>query len=105
VTTIIEYRYLDDDSGPLGTRIVAAAILHHGTVYWADQPARHHHIAHRMFEMGLNDDCETEQGFITDVGRFVRRKPACVIADKAGQLNVHRPKTMPEHTLFSEDLW
>lgn len=46
----------------------------------------------------------TEQGFLTDAGRYVNREEALAIARSAGQLE-GRTKHRPEHLLMSEDLW
>jgi hypothetical protein len=44
-----------------------------------------------------------EQGFVTECGRFVRRKPALCIAKRSGQ--VKEGKLVAPHVgLFSEDL-
>lgn len=46
-----------------------------------------------------------EQGFIDQWGVFMNREEALAVAVAAGQINVRRPKTNPEHLLFSEDLY
>jgi hypothetical protein len=86
-------------------KIVAAAILKDGMTFTMPPPARHHTILHHMVgKLGMVQDGNTEQGFLTDTGDFVRRKPACMIAEHAGQLE-GRTKTGPRDELFSEDLW
>lgn len=83
--------------------IVAAAILHEDRVYWLPAPARHHDVVRFMAEkFGLGPEAMREQGFIDSDGRWLRRKPACIIAKRAGQI---RNKTFPLDTLFSEDMW
>ena len=47
----------------------------------------------------------SEQGFIDSRGEFLTRVEALAVAEKAGQLNVHRLKTFPKNMLFSEDLY
>ena len=84
-------------------RIVAAAILLDGGIHSVPPPGRHHDVIRKMFEEGLGTQTAAwEQGFLTSLGRFARRKPACLIARAAGQI---REKTFPPDTLFSEDLW
>jgi hypothetical protein len=75
-----------------------------GMIFTIPPPARHHDIVHMMHNLGIPQDQTIEQGFLTDTGKFVRRKPACMIAEHAGQLE-GRTKTGPSDTLFSEDLW
>ena len=84
-------------------RIVAAAV-HHGATVSLPPPARHHTILQSMdMIMGIDTTKvqPSEQGFITDEGRFVNRVEAFYIAWKADQLM--KPTNGPE--LFSEDLW
>lgn len=89
-------------------RIVAAAILdHEGKIWSVEPPGRHHNVIALMgekYQEGRLHD-ENTQGFLTSVGRFVRRKPALRIAAKAGQLPDGIKRTVPEDQLFSEDLW
>ena len=70
-----------------------------------DAPARHYNVLHAMaakfgdeWKQGPNH----EQGFLTSDGYFMRRRSACIIAERAGQIKL---KTGPSATLFSEDLW
>lgn len=89
-----------------GLRIVAAAIFYRGMTFSLARPARHHDVMHAMVaDFDLDPGRSAEQGFLTSDGAFVRRKPAAVIAERAGQLGVIRPKTNPVDQLFSEDLW
>ena len=62
---------------------------------------------HAVIEaLSLQDQAgDAEQGFIDQKGTFLTREEALVVATKAGQLNVHRPKTQPANKLFSEDLY
>lgn len=46
-----------------------------------------------------------EQGFIDQRGVFMDRREALIVAAEAGQIDTWRPKTQPEHILFSEDLY
>lgn len=90
-----------------GERIVAAAIWKDGLTFTMEAPARHHDIAHAMAEkFGIHDNTGTEQGFLTNAGEFVRRKPALIIAERAGQLRRRQdPGSYQGPELFSEDLW
>ncbi len=86
-------------------RIVAAAVMLEGTVYFMDPPARHWNIVHAMAEkLGEKQDYRWEQGFLTDTGDFVRRKPALMIAERAGQI-IARSAGPHSTELFSEDVW
>lgn len=86
-------------------RIVAAAVHRDGMTFTIPPPARHHTIVQMMLEkFGIPCDQSSEQGFLTDAGEFVRRKPAAVIARNAGQIPEEK-RTDPQDTLFSEDLW
>jgi hypothetical protein len=87
-------------------RIIAAAILYEGNVYSIEAPGRHHDICRWMVDvLGMSTESTREQGFVTEEGHYASRKIAKIIAERAGQLNVVRPKTSPDHLLFSEDLW
>lgn len=79
-----------------------AAVYKDGIIYSLSRPARHHNVLHAMIASGV-DDLGSEQGFVTTMGRWVRRKPALRIAAKAGQLKGE--PTAPYHGLFSEDVW
>jgi hypothetical protein len=81
-------------------RIAAAAIrMEDGTVYSLPPPARHHTIMQHFKLIPTAD----QQGFVTDKGEWVRRKPALRIAMAAEQL-IGEPVT-PHFGLFSEDVW
>lgn len=84
-------------------RIVAAAVLlPNGLIVSVEKPGRHFHVVHRLSELGIEQRGDHEQGFLTNLGEFVRRKPARRIAEQAGQLL----KEAREHSeLFSEDVW
>jgi len=87
-------------------KIVAAAILwKDGVVYSLPAPARHADIVHMMVtEKGIKPPINREQGFLTESGDFVRRKPAARLARLAGQ--VKKEDQMNAHVgLFSEDVW
>lgn len=94
-----------------GTRIIAVAVTKEvGTTgerltFTLPAPARHHHVLQMMFQLGIPQDHTVEQGFLTDTGRFVRRKPAFRIAELAGQLIRPPGYGYQGDELFSEDLW
>lgn len=92
----------------MSERIVSAAVKIAGVnaIFSSPPPARHHDVMHAVAaEIEYYDGRQWFQGFLTSSGRFVDRIEACKIADKAGQLNIVRPKTNPDYELFSEDLW
>ena len=83
--------------------IVAAAILDKdGIPVSLPPPARHHNIIAFMVERGDKTPISGEQGFMTSDGKFVMRKAALRIAEKAGQII---KKQGCKHRLFSEDCW
>lgn len=82
--------------------IKAAAIkLSDSSVVTLPPPARHHNILRHMADRSW-PHFNSFQGFVTNLGRFVDREEACVLAREAGQIKV---KTGPADKLFSEDLW
>lgn len=86
-------------------RIVAAAVMFDQWIYTMPPPARHYNIVHLMdAKLGIRQDHRSEQGFMTDTGHFMRRKPAMMIAENAGQLLKPIPSNR-SNDLFSEDLW
>lgn len=85
--------------------IEKAAILRNGNIYSISRPGRHHDVIRMIVEsLGLQTIGDHEQGFVTSLGRFARRKPAAIIARAAGQIGEVK-NTSPQDTLFSEDLW
>ena len=82
--------------------ILAAAIRHDGIVYSVPKPGRHHNVIRIMNRRGMGPETMREQGFLTNTGRFVDRKEACLIARAADQIML---KTEPVGLLFSEDVW
>lgn len=87
--------------------IATAAIRVNGEVWTLPRPARHHILIHAWAHAHWRDGTFTpvpddhEQGFLTDVGRFVDRYEAHEIATASGQL-LEAPRAAQ---LFSEDLW
>lgn len=65
-------------------------------------PARHHHLLHEMYRLGMEDYGAEAQGFYTSDGRFVTREEAVPIAQAAGQIG---EKHGSARILFSEDMW
>ncbi len=94
----------------IGTKIVAVAVtkeVGNGEylTFTLPAPARHHDVLQAMARLGMTQDAYVEQGFLTDTGRFVRRKPAKYIAEQAGQMKPRLPGQYDGPELFSEDLW
>ena len=83
--------------------IIGVALRHeNGLVLFMKQPARHHDIIHRQYELtGKTVGGSYEQGFMTDTGEFLDRKTAWFHAWKTGQLLTE--EYYPN--LFSEELW
>lgn len=88
-------------------KIVAVAIFYEGEVYTLPAPARHYDVLRFMSDdFGIAEPGRGEQGFLTSEGDFVRRKPALMIAERAGQMKRKQgPGTYQGPELFSEDLW
>lgn len=82
--------------------IVIAAIKKNGVVFTG---LRHGHIIRDMVECGFLDDMVRdyvemdEQGFVDDLGNYLTRKQARLIAIEAGQISSRHGM------LYSEDLW
>lgn len=76
-----------------------------GEIHTLPRPNRHHDIIQHLRAIGYDGPvCGERQGFLTSDGIFARRKPALMVAVRAGQ--VEREKcTSPGHGLFSEDIW
>lgn len=86
------------------TRIVAAAIKYKGVLYALAPPNRHHHIIWYIVEVTGEDSIEENlQGFINNHGRFLNRKSAKLVAERAGQILDNEAPILSE--LFSENLW
>lgn len=84
-----------------GARIVSAAVKCNGLILSLPRPARHHHILKQMHEKDARNCRPSDQGFLTDTGRFLPRDLALMVAEKANQL-----KCAPRgRELYSEDLW
>lgn len=80
--------------------IRSAAVLKNGVVYvcWA-----HTYLELKRMNLDVPDDVlkHSEQGFVTNTGRFVDREEALLIAQAAGQI---KHKHGGPDTLYSEDL-
>ncbi len=85
--------------------ITHVAMFWEGKLYSLPKPNRHHHIIHQVATETGRSIGRSWQGFLDDTGKFIGRKEACKLAERAGQLNVVRPKTSPRDVLFSEDVW
>lgn len=87
-------------------RITGVAILDsQGRLWSLPEPHRHKHIY--ALAAFLNTSAEPEksgiEGFTTNLGRFVDRREAYLIAQKAKQLKGISPHVTP--VLYSEDVW
>lgn len=90
----------------LTERIVAAAMMAEDRgVYSMPPPARHGQVG-RLVDACYPDEpgmqLRSWQGFVTSHGRFVDRRKARIIANKASQTSA---RDMHSVELFSEDLW
>lgn len=68
------------------------------------EPARHHDVIRTMAALGHSTEyiARCEQGFVTDLGRWLNRKEALEVARAAGQII---RESNPAFGLFSEDVW
>lgn len=84
--------------------LVACAIKHpNGVIYAALAPGRHHHLIWAMDVFGhAGIENTRKQGFLTNTGRFVKRKEALGLARAYGQI-VHKHPSYSE--LYTEDMW
>jgi hypothetical protein len=76
--------------------IQKAAIRRYEIIYSVDRPGRHQQVFEAMFPVD-----NSEQGFLTNTGRFVGREEAGHIALASGQIAAL--KWPPR--LYTEDLW
>lgn len=81
--------------------IVIGAIKRGGIVFTG---LRHGHIIRDMVECGYLTDMnkpvlDSEQGFVDDLGNYLTRDQARMVAIEAGQVPIDHG------TLYSEDLW
>lgn len=85
--------------------IIAVAFKWHGLIISMPKPARHHNVIAEMFQFGLPKEMGfvQNQGFITNMGRFVDRVEGFKIAKEADQIKGNVPN-LTEY-LISEDLW
>lgn len=84
-------------------RIKSAAIRYKGNIYIGNN---HADIGIKMINDGICNmpyPSGDNQGFITECGKYVRRKPALMIALRAGQV-AEGETTHPNRLLFSEDI-
>lgn len=82
--------------------IVGVSIISKGVRYDLPKPNRHHHCIHKAFLAEGKQVVTESQGFVTNLGRYVDRKEAMVIARLANQL-IKEPTI--HDTLYSEDVW
>ena len=81
-------------------KLVGVAIrLENGEIRSLPAPARHHELFQKFPE--TREAEFRDQGFVDELGRFYRRRPAEYYAREIGQLT----KKMIGSILTSEDLW
>ena len=85
--------------------VVGVAINHNdsGVIHSLPAPARHPDVFSHLAALGHPWPIKGTLGFVLDDGRFVMRRAALIIAERAGQL-IGKP-IAPAHGLFSEDVW
>lgn len=92
-------------------RIVSAAIKLGDVIVSMPCPARHHDILNYMGVPLAKRVKPSDQGFLTDTGRFLNRKAAYYVARANNQIDwgrrfVRSNKGQTKRsTLYSEDLW
>lgn len=88
-------------------RIIGVAVRQtNGLVISLPSPKRHGDVFQRMVELGCKTPVLGEQGFVTNLGRFVDRTEGMTLAKASGQYGMGprpSPPDLPE--LYSEDLW
>lgn len=86
--------------------IIGVAIRHpSGVIFACPRPKRHHHVVAAMTKLGVSGISNTsDQGFVTNYGRYLDREAALSIARSAHQVGFPK-KTSPAYQLFSEDMW
>ncbi len=85
--------------------IVSAAIKINNLILSLPKPARHHNIIHEYNSYDLNPSLESEEGFLTDDGDFLRRVSAMRHVLIHDQLMIRGKDGYRGQELFSEDLW
>lgn len=88
--------------------ITHVAIQYAGKTYSLPRPNRHHHIIRMIAaENGVGIKGPDVQGFMTDMGRFLNRSEAFLLASCNGQLDRSiRPRGWYDgQKLYSEDIW
>lgn len=86
----------------MAEHIIRAAIRWKDRIHHLPIPARHHDVIRRMASFGHGPQAMTDQGFLTNEGRFVDRVEGLPIAKAAGQI---KEKVGNPDELCSEDLW
>lgn len=91
---------------PTSEILIGVALLFRqtGMMTCAPRPKRHADVMMQAIQHNLpTNSYDCEQGFYTNLGRFVDRQEAMRIARDAGQI-IRNPTFQP-NTLFSEDVW
>lgn len=78
--------------------IVSAAIRCDGVIVSVERPGRHGNCINFLWRRGVD---QSDQGFLTNRGRFVGREEAAEIVQASGQGS----KRDDINGLFSEDMW
>jgi hypothetical protein len=86
-------------------KIAGCAIRRHSTeqVWSVAGPSCHNDVEDLMRKEGVVFRLEDEKGFVCDDGSWVRRKPAAIIAIRAGQAKEER--VVMSFGLLSSDVW
>lgn len=82
-------------------KIIAAAIIKNGVVYFVPPPGRHHDVINKIAKHINRNVGSRGQGFLTSTFELVGRLEAADIALMSNQ--IENPKWGP--LLYSEDLW
>lgn len=82
-------------------KITHVAIMLNGITYSLPAPNRHHHVIRLIRDTGIKKQVRGNQGFLTEDGAFIERKPAAILALETGQVT----QLDAPPSLFSEDLW
>lgn len=87
--------------------VVAAAVRVDGATISFPRPGRHGDCLNWLARHGISRNDARDQGFLTNLGRFVDRAEAgrIVVAAGQGSPRLDPPGINPNGHLFSEDMW
>lgn len=105
----VNWDVLTQQFGVREERILFSSIrLPNGHILAILKPGRHHHVIRAIAalweETGAPKVTLHNQGFLTNFGRWVDRKEACVIAERVKQI-IKKSDFEGSTTLFSECIW